>query len=50
MLNDDLVAELQATNQYHEHILDLANEEAVNTLENIGEEEMEHIAKLMKLI
>jgi rubrerythrin len=50
MLRDDLVAELQAINQYQEHILDLENEEAVNTLEHIIEEEKEHVAELLRLI
>jgi rubrerythrin len=50
MLRDDLIAELQAINQYQEHILDLENEEAVNTLEHIIEEEKEHVAELLRLI
>jgi rubrerythrin len=50
MLRDDLIAELQAINQYQEHILDLENEEAVNTLEHIVEEEKEHVAELVRLI
>jgi len=50
MLREDLIAELQAINQYQEHILDLEDEEAVNTLEHIVEEEKEHIAELLRLI
>ncbi|MFW6118135.1 MAG: hypothetical protein ACOC6R_01405 [Chloroflexota bacterium] len=50
MLREDLIAELQAINQYQEHILDLENEEAVNTLEHIVAEEKEHVAELMRLI
>jgi len=50
MLRDDLIAELQAINQYQEHILDLENEEAVNTLEHIVEEKKEHVAELLRLI
>jgi len=50
MLRDDLIGELQAINQYQEHILDLENEEAVNTLEHIVEEEKEHVAELLRLI
>jgi len=50
MLREDLVSELQAINQYHEHILVLENEEAVTTLEHIVEEEKEHVAELLKLI
>jgi rubrerythrin len=50
MLREDLIAELQAINQYQEHILDLENEEVVNTLEHIVEEEKEHVAELLRLI
>ena len=50
MLREDLIGELQAINQYQEHVLDLENEEAVNTLEHIIEEEKEHVAELLKLI
>jgi rubrerythrin len=50
MLRDDLIAELQTINQYQEHILDLENEEAVNTLEHIVKEEKEHVAELLRLI
>ncbi|HUW46465.1 MAG TPA: rubrerythrin [Dehalococcoidia bacterium] len=50
MLRDDLISELQAINQYEDHILDLEDEEAVTTLEHIIEEEKEHVAELLKLI
>jgi rubrerythrin len=50
MLRDDLIVELQTINQYQEHILDLENEEAVNTLEHIVEEKKEHVAELLRLI
>jgi rubrerythrin len=50
MLREDLISELQAINQYQEHVLDLENEEAVNTLEHIIEEEKEHVAELLRLI
>jgi rubrerythrin len=50
MLREDLVSELQAINQYQEHILDLDNEQAVTTLEHIIEEEKEHVAELLRLI
>ena len=50
MLRDDLISELQTINQYQEHILDLENEQAVNTLEHIVEEEKEHVAELLRLI
>jgi rubrerythrin len=50
MLREDLMSELQAINQYQEHILSLDNEEAVSTLEHIIEEEKEHVAELLRLI
>ena len=50
MLREDLIGELQAINQYQEHVLDLENEQAVNTLEHIVEEEKEHVAELLRLI
>ena len=50
MLREDLIGELQAINQYQEHILSLENEEAATTLEHIIEEEKEHIAELLRLI
>ncbi len=50
MLREDLIGELQAINQYQEHIQSLENEEAVTTLEHIIEEEKEHVAELLRLI
>jgi rubrerythrin len=50
MLRQDLVGELQAINQYQEHILCLENEEAATTLEHIAGEEKEHVAELLRLI
>jgi rubrerythrin len=50
MLREDLVGELQAINQYEDHILNLENKEAVTTLEHIIEEEKEHVAELLRLI
>ena len=50
MLREDLIGELQAINQYQEHILDLENDEATTTLEHIVEEEKEHVAELLRLI
>jgi rubrerythrin len=50
MLREDLIGELQAINQYEDHILDLENEGAVTTLEHIIEEEKEHVAELLRLI
>ena len=50
MLREDLIGELQAINQYQEHIESLEGEEAVAALEHIIEEEKEHVAELIKLI
>jgi rubrerythrin len=50
MLREDLIGELQAINQYEDHILNLENEEAVTTLEHIIEEEKEHVVELLRLI
>jgi len=50
MLREDLVGELQAINQYQEHIESLESEEAATTLEHIIEDEKEHVAELVKLI
>jgi len=50
MLREDLIGELQAINQYHDHILNLENEEAVIALERIIEKEKEHVAELLRLI
>jgi len=50
MLREDLIGELQAINQYEDHILNLGNDGAVTTLEHIIEEEKEHVAELLRLI
>ena len=50
MLREDLIGELQAINQYQQHILSLENEEAVTMLEHIVDEEKEHVAELLALI
>lgn len=50
MLREDLVAELQAINQYQEHIEALEDEEAIRVLEHIRNDEKEHVAELVKLI
>lgn len=50
MLRDDLVGELQAINQYQDHIDSLENEEARHVLEHIRDDEKEHVAELTKLI
>jgi rubrerythrin len=50
MLREDLIGELQAINQYQQHIESLESEEAVTTLEHIIADEKEHVAELTKLI
>jgi len=50
MLREDLMAELEAINQYQEHIETLENEEAIGVLEHIRDDEKEHVAELVKLI
>lgn len=50
MLREDLIGELQAINQYQEHIGSLENEAAVTTLEHIIGEEKEHVVELLRLI
>ena len=50
MLREDLIGELQATNQYQEHIEALEDEEALATLEHIIAEEKGPVAELVKLI
>ena len=50
MLREDLIGELEAINQYQEHIDSLETEEAITTLEHIIEEEKEHVAELLRLI
>jgi rubrerythrin len=50
MLREDLVAELEAINQYQEHIEALEDEEAIRVLEHIRDDEKEHVAELVKLI
>ena len=50
MLREDLIGELQAINQYQDHIDTLDNEEARQILEHIRDDEKEHFAELTKLI
>ncbi len=50
MLREDLIGELQAINQYQEHIDTLEDEHAVKVLSHIRDEEKEHVAELTKLI
>jgi len=50
MLRDDLVGELNAINQYQEHIDALGDEEAKRVLAHIRDEEKEHVAELIEII
>ena len=50
MLREDLVGELQAINQYQEHIDTIEDEEARKVLEHIRDDEKEHVAELTKII
>ncbi|MFC2000718.1 demethoxyubiquinone hydroxylase family protein [Chloroflexota bacterium] len=50
MLREDLVGELQAINQYQDHIEALDDDEAIKVLEHIRDDEKEHVAELTKLI
>ena len=50
MLREDLVGELQAINQYQDHIDSIDDEEARHVLEHIRDDEKEHVAELMKVI
>jgi len=50
MLREDLIGELQAINQYQEHIEILEDGAAISVLEHIRDDEKEHVAELVKLI
>ena len=50
MLREDLISELQAINQYQEHIDSIDDDEAREVLEHIRDDEKEHVAELTKLI
>ena len=50
MLREDLIGELQAINQYQDHIDSLENDEARQLLEHIRDDEKEHVAELTRLI
>ena len=50
MLRQDLIGELQAINQYQEHIDTIDDEGAIRVLEHIRNDEKEHVAELTKLI
>lgn len=50
MLREDLVGELQAINQYQEHIDTIDDDEVREILEHIRDDEKEHVVQLTKLI
>jgi rubrerythrin len=50
LLREDLVGELQAINQYQDHIDTIDDEEARKVLEHIRDDEKEHVAELTKII
>ena len=49
-LREDLMGELQAINQYQEHIEGTDNEEVKKLLGHIRDDEKEHFAELTKII
>jgi len=49
-LREDLVGELQAINQYQNHIDETDNEKIKEVLSHIRDNEKEHFAELVKLI
>lgn len=49
-LRKDLIGELEAINQYQEHINVSNNEEAKHVWEHIRDDEKEHFAELTKII
>ena len=49
-LREDLIGELQAINQYQEHIDATDNEAIKKVLSHIRDDEKEHFAELTKLI
>ncbi len=49
-LREDLIGELQAINQYQEHINETDNEEIKKILGHIRDDEKEHVAELTKII
>lgn len=49
-LREDIGGELDAINQYQDHIDAIANEEVKRLLEHIRDEEKEHVAELVKLL
>ena len=49
-LRQDLIGELEAINQYQEHIENIKNENIRAVLEHIIADEKEHVAELTKLL
>jgi len=49
-LREDLVGELEAINQYQEHIDEINDKEIKKVLEHIRDDEKEHVAELTKII
>ena len=49
-LREDLIGELEAINQYQEHIDEIDNEEVKKILGHIRDDEKEHFAELTKII
>jgi len=49
-LRTDLIGELEAINQYQEHIDMSNNDEAKHVWEHIRDDEKEHFAELIKII
>ena len=49
-LREDLMGELEAINQYQEHIDEIDNEEVKKILNHIRDDEKEHFAELTKII
>jgi len=49
-LREDLVGELEAINQYQEHIDETDDEEIKKILAHVRDDEKEHLAELTKII
>lgn len=49
-LREDLIGELEAINQYQDHIDEIDNEEVKKVLGHIRDDEKEHVAELIKII
>lgn len=49
-LREDLIGELEAINQYQEHIDETDNEEVKRLLTHIMVEEKEHVAEIVRLL